>query len=277
MELDIPHEWEEALEEVLSKKLSRVVIIGDEDVGKSTLALYLVSRIAERFEVNLIDADIGQKDLGPPATITLGITKKPISSLAEMGVEAMYFVGSVSPSGHLLPQVVGTKLLAERAEAPFLIVNTTGFVRNAGLALKSFKIEALGIDAILALQRGDELENILGAFPHVKTFRLPVSKKAVRKSAEQRRRHRLQAFRNYFKGSRTVELKRKNLAFQRGSLPEKNLLCGLADEKGELLGLGVVIALEKISLLTPVKEEIRILQLGSVRLQIGDNTTLSEY
>jgi polynucleotide 5'-hydroxyl-kinase GRC3/NOL9 len=274
--LDIPREWEDALGEILSNRLRKVVVLGDEDTGKSTLALYLLSKVSERFGVSLVDADIGQKDLGPPATITLGRAEQQVSRFDEMDILDMFFVGSVSPSGHLLPLVVGTRLLADNAMTPFLVVNTTGFIRGAGFALKTFKIELLRPDAILTLERRGELETMVKAFPHIRALRLPVSERAGRKSARERTKRRQKAFRDYFRGSRIVKLKRESLRLQRGSSLKKNLLCGLADRRNNLLGLGVVTSCsDEISILTPVEGEIRIIQLGSMWLEFEGDVPVS--
>lgn len=271
MRIDIPPPWRRALEKVITDRLRKILVLGGEDTGKSTLSLLLIRRLARESEVSLVDADVGQKDLGPPATITLGRAKGIVAKISELSIQSMYFVGSVSPSGHLLPHIIGTKILMDQAETPYVVINTTGFIHGAGTALKTYKIEALNPDAVLALQRRGELEPVLKAFPHLRIFRLPVSRKAVRKSFEERRLRRQRAFQDYFKDSEMIEVKKEEVAFHRGRILKKNLLCGLGDEEGRLMGLGVITECSpEISILTPVEDKIRVIQPGSIYLSTED-------
>jgi polynucleotide 5'-hydroxyl-kinase GRC3/NOL9 len=267
--LHIPGEWRAALEEI-AKKPGLYLILGGADAGKSTLAKYLIGGLSSMgCGVSLVDADIGQKDVGPPATVSLA--RASPAGLGELRVEAMYFVGSFSPRGHFLPLLTGVKLMVEKASTEFVLVNTTGYIRGAGEVLKSYKIELLAPEAVIALQRGRELEGILGSNPYVRAIKLPVSEKARRKKKKERRAAREKAFREYFRHSSIVEVSSKLLTFQRGPPPGKehvNLLCGLANEKNECLGLGLIKGVEedRISLLTPIDRGFCMLQLGSVFL-----------
>jgi polynucleotide 5'-hydroxyl-kinase GRC3/NOL9 len=281
MEVDLPQGWEEAARRVVEEKPRRVLVLGETDTGKSTLIRYLLKTLlGSEVRCSLVDADIGQKDLGPPATVTLGEFQF-LYELRLGKVGAMYFVGSTSPRGHLLPLLVGTKLLLERARGEVAVVNTTGFVRNAGFALKGFKIELLKPELIIALQRQQELEPLLRSYAHVPCLRLPVSAMAKPKSFEERRALRREAFRRYFAPARERRLSVGELRFQRVSVAGEgcaergaarlrhNLLVGLADETGEALGLGIVKRFDgrTLSILTPVKEEIAVVQPGSMLLR----------
>ena len=62
--------------------------------------------------------------------------------------DAIYFVGSTSPKGHMLPMVIGAMKLVEQARAAgadLIVVDTTGFIHGTqGQVLKIHK--ALGIE-----------------------------------------------------------------------------------------------------------------------------------
>ena len=69
--LDVPPEWEAAAAEILERGRCIVLLVGGAGVGKSSFCRYLAETLARRAEVDVIDADIGQANLGPPATISL--------------------------------------------------------------------------------------------------------------------------------------------------------------------------------------------------------------
>lgn len=267
MGIDLPQGWKKAVELITEEKLRRVLVLGEVDAGKSTFASYLLKKLLEaRLTCSLVDADVGQKDLGPPSTVALG-TFKSLEELSLRKVSALYFVGSTSPPGHLLPIIAGTKLLADRAEG-ITVINTTGFVKDAGAALKSFKIEILKPDVLVALQRSAELEPLLQSYSHVRCLRLPVSPNAKFRGHEERRALRREAFRRYFSSAEERELKAEEVRFQRRSESalSPNLLVGLADYENEVLGLGIVKSFNgaTLTLLTPVKGDIGVVQLGSI-------------
>ncbi|MBA2847695.1 hypothetical protein G4V39_07375 [Thermosulfuriphilus ammonigenes] len=277
--IDIPRSWIEAAERIYSQG-RRVMILGTTDVGKSTLLLFLTRYLTARgAKVAIIDADIGQKDLGPPATITSTTTGKPPRKIRELPIERLYFVGSVTPLGHLLPMVVGSKILLEACRADFYLINTTGLITGRGRRLKSFKIELLRPDTIVALERERELEPILRAHPWPRRIRLKPSQQARPKTREIRSRFRQKAFQEYFSRARTIVFDLPQLVIDTSLLftgrridtpgavwSEKtsegllvvserrlpgrikhifpqafvNLLCGLYDKKGLCQGLGIV-------------------------------------
>ncbi len=69
MEITAPKEWYTLLD-ILGKEKGIAIILGATDTGKSTLAKFLISHLCQRgLKVALVDADIGQSFLGPPATI----------------------------------------------------------------------------------------------------------------------------------------------------------------------------------------------------------------
>ena len=71
--LEIPEDWEAAAETILDAEWRKVFLLGAADVGKSRFCRFLSERLlAAGHGVALVDADIGQKDIGPPAAVTLG-------------------------------------------------------------------------------------------------------------------------------------------------------------------------------------------------------------
>jgi polynucleotide 5'-hydroxyl-kinase GRC3/NOL9 len=274
VDIDIPPPWERSAADIIRHRWRIVLIVGAVDRGKSTYCQFLSQRLlAAGFRVAVVDADVGQKNIGPPATITLGYPEAA-QRLVEVPPIALYFVGAVSPVGHLLPMVVGTQQLVERAQTPFVLVNTTGLVHGVGQVLKSYKIEALRPQLIVALELGRELQPLLKAYRNYRVLRLQPSTRARIKTSEDRRLAREHAFQRYFQTATEVALPVNTLLFQRRPMPsgfDRYLLCGVADRRNRGLGLAIITGVDwhhnAVKVLTPVPpEHIHILQGGDLYL-----------
>ncbi len=283
MGIYLPKAWKEAASFIRECRASKVLVLGATDRGKSTFCQFLIYYLLqEGLSLAFIDADVGQKDLGPPATITLGYPRLNLA-LSELTPSAWYFVGAVSPVAHLLPMVVGTRQLLDQAEAQTTIINTSGLVKGVGEVLKTYKIDALRPDIIVALEQDGELDSLLTAHRHLRLLRLSPSSHAQVKSPKLRFARRQAAFRQYFRAARNQALPLADLAVQR--LPinvdptdldlclTPNLLCGLADSEQRLLGLGLIrrfdAAHRQLWMFTPVEgSRVKVVQLGELRLDL---------
>lgn len=91
-----------------------ILLLGRTDIAKSFCGRFLARELAATGErVAIVDADIGQKIVGPPTTVTIA----HITGLGPwaMALEAFYFVGSPNPVGRMLPLVIGTAVSSENA------------------------------------------------------------------------------------------------------------------------------------------------------------------
>lgn len=312
--LHIPQAWRETGRMVLGEGLRTILVIGAADRGKSTFCGYLIRLLVEAgHRVAFVDADIGQKDIGPPAAITMGYSDGD-PTLRAITPAAYYFVGSTSPVGRMLPLVVGTAHLARAAAAPFVIVDTTGYIEGGGRILKGYKIEAVQPDLIVGIERKLELEPILKPYSAFRTVRVQPSRKAHPKDSWYRYLVRKRAFARYFANARSFGIDLDDLAFQRsllftgepiavdgalyaertadgivavtegrpvGTEPvkilrpgfEQNLLCGLAGEHNECLGLAVLKAIDferrTVAMHSPVpRDTVRVLQFGDLYIDL---------
>ena len=88
--LHVPPEWEAAAAEIFERRLRTILIIGGSAVGKSSFCRYLAGALLARHaEVAFVDADIGQSNLGPPATVTLGYPTLPVDFSAQCRPQAI--------------------------------------------------------------------------------------------------------------------------------------------------------------------------------------------
>lgn len=258
--LDIPKDWQRSAAAIIQNRWRKVLVLGASDRGKSTYCGFLAERLCGAgFKVAFVDADIGQKDIGPPATITLGYCEER-TPLAEIQPAAFYFVGAVTPVGHFLPMVVGTRRLLDLAKAPFAIIDTTGLIQGSGQALKSFQIDSLQPDIIIALGHKSELREIIKSHRHFNIQRLRPSEKARAKPSQVRRMKREQAFRRYFQKAREAVLDLDRLVLQRSPLFNGKAIEDPRFVYGERVG-DRVVAVAQEALATPL-EGFHVLKAG---------------
>lgn len=303
-DLSVPG-WEAAVRDI-AQNPGVVITLGAPDLGKSTWLDFAARHLANdgTLPLGIVDADIGQASVGPPATVSLSVLKHKLhdpASLHSLACDGLSFVGSVSPSGHLLQILVSTARLVVRGTglgARTILVDTTGLITpGIGFQLKLRKIELLDPAHIVALQRDAELEALLaviGGRARVRVHRLTPSALTRRRSATERSAYRARRFAAYFSGARTLELPasdvlvlrppgtRSHFGHQESGdilLPETlrkreafGLLLGLNTADDETLGLAALEGVSKdglrIFVKTPLQDPsgIRIIQLGNVRL-----------
>lgn len=222
MAYDIPPAWQPALSQISS---GTCIALGDVDSGKSTFCAILASAQARAGRrVAVVDADVGQSDIGPPAAVSMGIVPGPIERLEEVPASAIDFVGATSPAGHLLQAATSTAIITRKAgaQADLVIVDTTGMIRGGpARALKAAKIALLSPDWLVVLQREEEAEPILAPYRFSKrpqTVRLPVSKDVQRKTFDERRLKRQRKFAEYFGGASTMRLPWSSVALEGSAL-----------------------------------------------------------
>jgi polynucleotide 5'-hydroxyl-kinase GRC3/NOL9 len=292
MEISAPKEWFGLLD-VLEEGKGIAILLGAVDTGKSTLAQFLISHLCQRgLKVGLVDADIGQSFLGPPATIGLALFKSHPDWEVILSTPEIFFVGSTTPEGHFPIHLKGVKRMVDKASSygpDVILVDTTGFVLGeAGRELKRRKIDLISPRFILALQKDDELEPILEQYkenPLYKIHRLPLSEQVRPKSVEERRTNRTNKFRDYFKYSAVQELAIEGVQIEGEvldpdgaplpldwALKMNGLLIGLKDANDETLALGLTKNYfeEKkvLRVSTPLREmeKVKTIQLSSLRL-----------
>jgi len=275
----------EALVERAVRHKRTVLLVGGLDTGKSTLSRMLLrAGVDAGRPTAFLDADVGQKTVGPPATISM----KVVRSVADLEpdalatADALSFVGSTSPQGHLLPVVTGVVALAQRARdggADLLVVDSGGLVSGiSGQILKYHKVEMLRPDLVVGLQRGEELQPLLGViqrFFTTEVVSLGVHPDVVPTTVERRAENREAAMRRYFSAG-LHRWRVKPTVFMPALPPMFNLanldrmLVGLSDGDGGYLGIGYLeFGAEEgvLRLISPVAEGPKALRLGSVRLE----------
>ncbi|GAK54538.1 hypothetical protein U14_05825 [Candidatus Moduliflexus flocculans] len=194
------------------KRAKIILILGEKDTGKSTLTLTLANQLfRDGFRVGIVDADIGQSDIGPPTTVGFGEVTAELTKLADTTLRGMYFVGDTRPTGHLLQLVAGTSRMVAQALANGMekvLIDTTGMVAGQfGRVLKTQKIAAVAPDLILCIQRGEECEHILrsyAAFRKPAILRLAPHDDCRVKTQPFRQNHRAAMFQQHFVAAQEI-------------------------------------------------------------------------
>jgi polynucleotide 5'-hydroxyl-kinase GRC3/NOL9 len=280
-ELDLPDAWSRAADGVQTEG-GIALILGDTSSGKTTLLKYLAERLSHREQpVAVVDADIGQSTIGPPTTICGVVFKSLLHPIETMAPQEMFFVGSTSPAGHLVQDLVGVKKMVDwtmSTGAQSVLVDTTGMVRGHEASLLKFhKIELLQPRSLLVLQQHGELESLISPFIHRKSIqihRLPISPMARTRSQEERRSYRVKKFRDYFRKASVKLISTRELIFlnQTSENLPRYLLVGLNDAEHRTLGVGIVEAFDRrsqeIFVYTPVQDltPLKSITLGSLRV-----------
>lgn len=236
--IDIPEAWADALSRIGAMSWRRLAVLGERDQGKSTFCRVLLQRLAASGAAAwLLDADVGQKMIGPPACVTL----------AEQGAEGglklrrIRFVGETNPALAMPATVAAAARLSRVEDEARLVVNTSGLVAGPGFALKRWTLDALDPELIVSVGQSEALDAVLATQAPGRLIRLAPSPAARRKSGRTREAGRLAAFHAALSGAawraiggaRVEDLHRTPPAG--GGLR----LCALADRDGEDLALGL--------------------------------------
>ncbi len=260
-----------------------LMIIGDTDTGKTTFARYLFKRLT--FEnpgmaIYFLDGDPGQSFLGTPTTITLTNNLNNSYPSHKLNFTRRYFIGSVSPRGHMIQMVVGTSKLIKaipNLEKSIVIHDTTGFVNPAlgGFALKSGMIDLLQPSTLFVFQSADELAKLV--FPYklsgrVKLVELSVSGSISRRDSKNRKNYRQRQYRDYFSKVYQYKLAWDKIATFPFPDLEKHKLVAFEDQCGFTLDLGIIKTIDRtrtvINVISPISslDRVNALRIGDVSL-----------
>jgi len=268
-----------------AREANTVLFVGGLDSGKSTLARAIAAHgLTLGRTVAYLDGDLGQKTVGPPGTVGMKRITTPddLTSDRLAVPDALAFVGSTSPQGHLLPLVTGMARMHARVReegSDLIVVDTSGMVSGIyGQLVKYHKVEMLRPDLVVGLQRGEELDPLLGVihrFFSVDVVTIGVHPSVVPSTVEQRAEHRQRSMARYFEG-RISRFRIRPTVFMPALPPLfdlaqlDRLLVGLSDGMGGYTGVGYLEHLaneDALRLNSPVADPPKALRLGSVRLE----------
>ena len=258
-----------------------VMLIGAAETGKTTLSkLLILDALDAGLSVAFVDGDVASTIAGPPACVGVKYIETPADLDPHVPPAEMRFVGSISPQGVVLPHVVAVARLVEaaRSQADLVIVDTTSVVGGVvGQTLKYHLWELTQPDLGIALQRGEELEPIIGMLRRFLSAKITTAEPpndATPPSPMERQMRQSDAFRHAL--AAPLPRWRVQTTVFAPTLPEEfdldrldGMLVGVQDDEGRCLGLGVVESTGGVlRVATHLGEVMRGLRLGSLRVDL---------
>ncbi|MES2463661.1 MAG: Clp1/GlmU family protein [Armatimonadota bacterium] len=211
----MPPEWLQGLEALRQlPEGGAALLIGGTDRGKTTFTTVAARLLAAEFErVAIIDADIGQSEIGPPGTVGGAWATPDAVKLHDLKPAAVFFVGAFAPVSVALEQVVAVAQAVQWARgrgAQRILIDTTGFIAGpAARRLKAAKAQASQPNLVLGIAKDNELDGLLtvtGAVSGAKTLLLPTPESVGRKSTTLRQTRRLARLSQALSKAREVTL-----------------------------------------------------------------------
>jgi len=283
--ISVPPEWETIVSLLRDRGSGVVYVLGAADRGKTTFCRWLVARLASLKITGFLDCDIGQSTLGPPATVGLALFR---DTSGEPLATYFRFVGAVTPSGHMVQELVGALRLKEKAReggASFLVIDSPGWVLEP--AAQEFHVRMIDLlqpDLVVGFERGPELEGILVNFrrhPRMTLLECNCPPKVVERKRDWRRLYRHQRFLEYFSGAVPQARFLSGLGIH-GRMPEsfreeswRDLLIALCDPEMMVVTLGLVDRLDlvtgTISFRAPPHDPHRVatVHVGSLQVDLS--------
>lgn len=274
--LNLKSSLSEKILSMLSKPQIKIIyVLGGTDVGKTAFISSLLGILVKNYSIGVVDCDLGQSHIGPPTTIGWARVLREFNSWEALKLEDFYFVGGFSPSGNIQRTLEGVKFIYSKAKEKTdkIIFDTTGYISGLeAIDFKRKKIELIQPDLIVALERENELEEILDYFKEYPVLRILVSEKIRLKSQEMRVLYRDKCFRRYFSfikeflflGNKFERLDKKDLKFI-------DKIVSLRNVNGEDLALGLIKDKKdsEILILTPFEkfQEVDSIVIGLCKWQ----------
>jgi polynucleotide 5'-hydroxyl-kinase GRC3/NOL9 len=217
---DLYPEWQQVVDELVASR-DTVLVLGGIDSGKTTLcSLLLKLKHQAGMRMGFVDLDAGQTTVGPPAAFSSVLISKPYELLHELTPDSLAFLGDVSPVRHVALALSGARRVLDDLmplQPDSIVIDTDGYVSGwHGRAYKLMLIDLLRPQAIVALQRKDELAPILDALRRRadwKLHELPVPQPILRKSPPFRAQYRRAAFARYFERAQSHTLPLDQFSF----------------------------------------------------------------
>jgi polynucleotide 5'-hydroxyl-kinase GRC3/NOL9 len=196
---EVIDEWERHLSALDPRGV--VLILGMMDVGKSTVAAMLGNKaLAKGYKVAIVDADVGQNDLGPPTTVSMTRLTRYVTHLRQLVAEKSIFLQATSLE-RIWPRAVekiamATEYAKNKWQVDTVVVNTDGWVLDEeAVIFKRRLIERIKPTVIVAIQVENELAPILNGFGNV--IILPPPPYAKKRTREDRKIHREMGYGRY--------------------------------------------------------------------------------
>jgi polynucleotide 5'-hydroxyl-kinase GRC3/NOL9 len=195
--------WQEIVNKILIEKFRTILLIGDTDTGKSSLATFIANlALKKNLKPAVIDADMGQGDLAPPTAIGGTIIENPITDLRNLYAQFFEFIGNTSPVGFEDVTINAIKQIVKKittTDSDICIINTDGYIHNNGIDYKVKMAKKLRSDLVVCLGEKCVFESFRSKY-----FSLVLHSKGPTKTIKsriERNQRRLNQFLRYIDGN----------------------------------------------------------------------------
>jgi polynucleotide 5'-hydroxyl-kinase GRC3/NOL9 len=258
----IPASWRKACNTTLAldEKPVIVVVMGEVDSGKTSFCTYLANKaLREKRRVAIIDADLGQSDIGPPSTIGFSWLASPIIDPFLLKAENAYFIGTTTPSGALnnvIDKLAKMKDESLKKAVDFLVINTDGWVLGEeAVQYKLRLVKRIAPRVVVGIQQQNELTPIFTALKGIKVISIDSPSAIKKRVREKRKILRELSYKKYLKGAKVQSFplswaKVEDIPFGTGVTPSERRL-----EKIRKLGITPIYSEETPNLIVIVTEK----------------------
>lgn len=210
------HEWVSIANEILSKDYRKIMVIGGVDCGKSSFSILLSNKALDNnLEPALIDADVGQADIGPPGFISMSYPEQQVIWMRTLKPYKLRFIGDIKPQHHV--DLIIDKLkelidIAEKEHRTPIIIDTDGWIGDSYALMYKYRlVEETKPDATIVI--GEEYWEFFDKLSLLRTHIYKINAPRIRKqrSREERRALRSDKYREFLLDSQIVKVSLKNV------------------------------------------------------------------
>jgi polynucleotide 5'-hydroxyl-kinase GRC3/NOL9 len=284
----VPVSWREAANALSELGGGTAVVVGGADTGKTTLCTFLANCLTDQNRhVAVVDADIGQTDLGPPTTMAAGDLKKPVVSLSQAEPSQRIFIGFTSP-GRVQGKVIRSVkrlVTCHTGQDRVVIVNTDGWVTGTdAVSYKAQMLNDLNPDIALGIGSPADVSDILQAGRRIAL--LASSPDTIRERTRvDRKQLRALGYQKYLAGSTMKTFQIDGVSLSGSLTPEplnprrfssrdlealKDCIVGLLNADGFLQEIGILKDIHPSTMTAKIWSRIKCppsrIEIGNVRL-----------
>ncbi len=207
-----PHrEWVELADAILDGGAQRIVVVGPVDAGKTSFTALVSNRsIIRGLAPGIIDADVGQADIGPPGFTALALPESWVLWLRSLEPSRLRIIGSIEPgpaAGRIVASVVDHYRYAVENGADLVVVDTDGWISSwNAVEFKIDLIDAINADTVVVM--GDEgLYKTLKRAIVAEVYKARSPSKQASRNTSDRRALRSENYKRFLDGDlRTIRL-----------------------------------------------------------------------
>jgi polynucleotide 5'-hydroxyl-kinase GRC3/NOL9 len=240
----IPRSWDDAVNTILGQKdgHTTIMVVGGIDSGKTSFCAYLANKALKiKRRVTIVDADLGQSDVGPPSTVGSCRITRPIHDPFEIGAEDIFFIGVTSPSGEVAKVIDSIERMKEKAlkrGSDLLIINTDGWIEGEdAIRYKVALVRETKPQIVVGIQEQSELTFLLGALTETHNIAIESSSAVRKRDREERKLLRELGYKKYLKGAAIQSfplswIRISGVPFGVGQPPSRNHMSKIVEQIG---------------------------------------------